>query len=329
LSVHLSVEGRELLVDPGTCCYVSEDNSRNEFRGTAAHNTLRIAESDQAEPESSFSWEAFVETNVESWITGTSFELFRGSHSGYARLSQPVIHRRWVFHLKSQFWLVRDVAMGEGEHAVDLFWHIAPGFLQRRESPGSIFFEDAVGLRFALLTDDRSDWIATLEDGWWSPAYGKKEPVPVVHFHRQSMLPAECYSLILLPRNATEVFGRFVSKNDSSTPSISACTYESNSQTHEMVFSESKQNWRAGRIESDARFFYCLLDAEKRIRRFILCDGSFIKLAGQLIFAAEHAVVSHEWYAEVDQPRVPSRGESAVSGGIPGAPRTPQFKRID
>ena len=117
LSVHLSAEGRELLLDPGTCCYVSEDNSRNEFRGTAAHNTLRVAESDQAEPESPFSWEAFVETKVESWITGTSFELFRGSHSGYARLSQPVIHRRWVFHLRSQFWLVRDVAMGEGEHA--------------------------------------------------------------------------------------------------------------------------------------------------------------------------------------------------------------------
>jgi hypothetical protein len=112
-------------------------------------------------------------------------------------------------------------------------------------------------------------------------------------------------------------------------PSISACTYESDSQTHEMVFSESKQNWRAGRIECDARFLYCLFDAEKQIRHFILCDGSFMKLAGQLIFAAEHAVAAHEWDAEVDQPRVPAPGESAVSGGIPGALKTHQLKRID
>ena len=112
-------------------------------------------------------------------------------------------------------------------------------------------------------------------------------------------------------------------------PSIGACTYESDSQTHEMVFSESKQNWRAGRIESDARFLYCLFDAEKQIRHFILCDGSFMKLAGQLIFAAEHAVASHEWYAEMDQPRVPATEKSVVSGGIPGALKTHQLKRID
>jgi hypothetical protein len=330
LSVHLSAEGGELLLDPGTCCYVSADNSRNEFRGTAAHNTLRVAKSDQAKPESPFSWENFVDTTVESWITGTSFELFRGSHSGYARLAPPVVHRRWVFHLRSQFWLVRDVVLGEGEHSVDLFWHIAPGFLPRQESSGCILFEDGTRSRFALLTDDRSGWMVKLENGWWSPVYGKKEPAPVVHFQRQSALPAECYSLLLLPRNATEALGRFVStKDDSSTPSISACTYESDSQTHEMVFSESKQNWRAGRIECDARFLYCLFDAEKQIRHFILCDGSFMKLAGQLIFAAEHAVAAHEWDAEVDQPRVPAPGESAVSGGIPGALKTHQLKRID
>ena len=330
LSVHLSAEGRELLLDPGTCCYVAADNSRDEFRGTAAHNTLRIAKSDQANPEGPFSWEAFVDTKVESWITGTSFELFRGSHSGYARLAQPVVHRRWVFHLRSQFWLVRDVALGEGEHAVDLFWHIAPGFLARQESSGRILFENGARPRFALLTDDHSRWIASLEDGWWSPAYGKKELAPVVHFQRQSVLPAECYSLLLLPRNASEALGQFAStKIDSFAPSISACAYETGPLTHEMVFSEGKQNWHAGRFESDARFFYCLIEEKKRIRRFILCGGSFVKLAGQPIFAAEGAVAYHEWSAEMDRARVPSQEGSAVSDNIPEAIKAHRLKRID
>jgi hypothetical protein len=329
LSVHLSSEGHELILDPGTCCYASEDNSRNEFRGTAAHNTLQVAKSNQAKPEGPFSWEAFVDTNMESWITGTSFDLFRGSHSGYARLSPPVLHRRWVFHLKSQFWLVRDIALGEGERRVDLFWHIAPGFLPRHESSGSIMFENAAGSRFAVLIDNSSGWTVRLEDGWWSPVYGKKEPAPVVHFRRQSALPVECNSLLLLPRDATDGLGRFGSiRNDSSASRIGTCSYERDSQTHEMVFSESKQNWRAGNIECDARFLYCLFDAEKKIRHFILCDGSFMRLGGQPFFAAEHSVASHEWYADVIQPSVPVREEPPISGSTAEAPGTHQVKRI-
>ena len=312
LSVHLSAEGGELLLDPGTCCYVSADNSRNEFRGTAAHNTLRVAKSDQAKPESAFSWEGFVDTTVESWITGTTFELFRGSHSGYARLAQPLVHCRWVFHLRSQFWLVRDVVLGEGEHSVDLFWHIAPGFLPRRESSGTILFEHADGSRFALLTTDSSGWIKNLRKAGGRQYMAKREPAPVVHLSRQSALPTECYSMFLAPCTADKSLGRLVpTKNISSACSISVCTYERLSETYEMVFSESKQTWRAGRIESDARFLYCAFDAEKQIRHFILCDGSFMKLAGQLIFATEHAVAFHEWSAETDESRVIARKVSS------------------
>jgi hypothetical protein len=304
LSIQVSAEGRELLLDPGTYCYVFEDNSRNEFRGTAAHNTLRVAGLDQAEPDNPFSWEAFVDTKVESWITGSTFELFRASHSGYVRLPQPVVHQRWVFHLKSQFWLVRDVALGEGEKALDIFWHIAPGFLPRRESSGSIVMEDPAGSRFALLTDDCSSWTVTFENGWWSPVYGIKEYAPVVHLQRKGTLPTECYSLFVMGDSVTEALGRFVSKKESSSVSVSACTYEIDSQIHEMIFSESNKNWQSGNIESDARFLYLLFDADKQVRRFVLCDGSFIKLSGLLIFAAKHDVSFHEWDAAVDQPRL-------------------------
>jgi hypothetical protein len=314
LSIQVSAEGRELLMDPGTYCYVSDDNSRNEFRGTAGHNTLRVGGLDQAKPNSPFSWEAFVDTKVESWITGSSFELFSASHSGYVRSPQPVLHRRWVFHLKSQFWVIRDVALGEGEKTLEVFWHIAPGFLPRRESSGSISMEGPAGSRFALLTDDCSDWTATFENGWWSPVYGRRERSAVVHFQRQAMLPAEHYSLLLLEQSVTEALGRFICEKDSSSVSVSACAYEVKSQTHEMIFSEGKANWQVGSIESDARFLYLLFDADKQIRRFILCDGSFIKLRGHLIFAAEHAVTSHEWTAEKNQPRL-ERLQGPDNGG--------------
>lgn len=330
LSLHLSAEGREFLLDPGSCCYVSAGGSRDEFRGTAAHNTLQIGKTDQAKPGTPFSWETMIDTVVESWITGTSFELFAGSHSGYARLPHPVIHRRWVFHLKSQFWLVRDVALGEEEVPLDVFWHIAPGFVPDKKNSGVLLFEDSAGSRLALLTDDSSGWSRKTEEGWWSPVYGKKESAPVVHLSRQADLPAECYSLFLLPRSSAEVLGRFISvKNDPAMLPISYCAYEKASETHQMVFSEDGKKWRVASVESDARFFYCLVNAQQKVRHFILCDGSFVKWDGISLFAAGRAVRSYEWYSEKDQPNVPTRTEPAVSVGLTCQSQTPPRKRTD
>src|SRR5690606_1299896 len=42
LSMTLSVSGREQLVDPGTYVYHAEPEWRDYFRGTAAHNTVRV-----------------------------------------------------------------------------------------------------------------------------------------------------------------------------------------------------------------------------------------------------------------------------------------------
>lgn len=303
LSVHFSAAGRELLLDPGTYCYVSGDSCRDKFRGTAAHNTLQVDESDQAEPRGPFSWEALTETRVESWVRGKSFELFRGSHSGYARLSQPVLHRRWILHLKSQFWLVRDVALGSGEHSLDISWHVGPRFAPVEESLGSILFDDGSGSRFALLTDGGTDWRRKSAVGWWSPVYGKKEPAPVIHFRRRSELPVEFYSLFLVLTEGAREVGCLTSTNNYGAESaVSVCVYENGSSAHYMVFSESGKKWRVRDIESDARFAHCEFDRENRLRHFELCDGSAMNVGGKSIFAAEHSVPSHEWHDETGQP---------------------------
>src|SRR5204863_7381453 len=99
LNVSLSVDGRPWLVDSGSCCYISNDDQRNAFRGTAAHNTLRVDGQDQAIPDQPFSWKAIPTVRVEKWVKGETFSLFVGSHDGYERLAAPVIHRRLAFHL--------------------------------------------------------------------------------------------------------------------------------------------------------------------------------------------------------------------------------------
>ena len=126
LSLTLHAAGRELLGDPGTFAYVGSDGQRDHFRGTAAHNTLQLGGRDQSIPKGPFAWDRLTNTKAETWVVGQTFDLFVGSHDGYAQTENPAIHQRWVFFRKPKFWLVRDLVLGTGKHRIDVRWHLDP-----------------------------------------------------------------------------------------------------------------------------------------------------------------------------------------------------------
>ncbi len=126
LSIRLSLSGRRFLIDPGTFCYISDDESRDLFRGTRAHNTLSVDGLDQAVPQGPFAWNSIPHVKAETWLTGCTFDFFVGNHDGYSRLLYPVLHRRFVFHVKGGIFIVRDVAEGGDTHLLETFWHFAP-----------------------------------------------------------------------------------------------------------------------------------------------------------------------------------------------------------
>ena len=126
MSLTLHAEECELLGDPGTYEYVGAGTERDQFRGTAAHNTLQLDGRNQSEPNGPFAWKSLTNAKAENWISGQTFDLFVGSHDGYSHPDNPAIHRRWVFFRKPKFWLVRDLMLGTGKHQLDLRWHLAP-----------------------------------------------------------------------------------------------------------------------------------------------------------------------------------------------------------
>ena len=187
LSVRLSMNDRPWLIDPGTYVYISPGDDRNEFRGTAAHNTLRVDACDQAVPENAFSWSSLPEVTAELWEQGDRFTYFCGSHAGYRRLVDPVLHRRAIFHLHGEYWLIRDSVIGETEHDLEIFWHFAPGIdLEIRDGSLAGDREDE---RLVLLS--AHSWDASIEEASISPAYGEKSPAPVGVFKTRRKLPAE------------------------------------------------------------------------------------------------------------------------------------------
>jgi Heparinase II/III-like protein/Heparinase II/III N-terminus len=298
LSVRLSLNGRRWLVDPGAFCYMGDE--RNQFRGTSAHNTLMVDGIDQAVPEGPFAWSSLPTVQVDRWIEGKTFTLFAGNHTGYSRLPDPVLHRRFIFHLQDSFWLVRDVVEGRGAHQLEMFWHFAPdlelvkngdALVARLKQPSQ---ED---IRLDLLPMRDSGWTSEVKSGFVSPAYGLKIPAAIAASKIRVQLPAEHASLLTPLLHPSDEPGRFLSANtpgDSSKAEVQAYRYHGLGQSHLMIFAGEKQNWNFGPWTSDAGFLYCRLE-DNCVAHFILCDGSFVNLKGQSVFAHRDKVERLEW----------------------------------
>jgi hypothetical protein len=185
LAFTLSVGGNELLVDPGTYAYHREKRWRDYFRGTSAHNTLRIDGEEQSVPGGNFMWRSHARARCEHFEPGMERDVFEGVHDGYLRLEDPVRHRRRIeFDKRAMRIEVRDALECSGEHSVELHWHLAESCVARA-------FGHAVGVACAnvrmrvecpgelgapVVVAGRSDPPL----GWISRRLDEKTPSPVI-----------------------------------------------------------------------------------------------------------------------------------------------------
>ena len=270
LSVCINANGCPLLTDPGTCEYVGED--RRLFRSTAFHNTLQVDGKGQALPKGPFSWNRLPKAQSEGWITGKTFDLFVGSHDGYA----PIIHRRWVFSLKGKFWWLRDVVLGEGEHEVDLRWHFSPETTEKN----GVFVNTPAKMGLQILGVEACDGKRQVEPGWYSAVYGKKEKAAVLHFGTVAKLPIELVTL-LATAGAESRSG--VIHAESADNGVRAYCYQTRDEKHLVMFG-GREAWTSAPWSSDAEFLYV---GESGVRRhLILCNGSFLEAGGKRLLSS-------------------------------------------
>ncbi len=310
LSLTASVDGHALLIDSGTFEYVGADGQRNRFRGTKAHNTLMVAGQDQAEPRGPFSWGRLPKVQAEGWIAGKTFDLFVGSHDGYSRLPNAVLHRRYVFALKSGICLVRDQAVGYGKQQLDLYWHLSPG-LRPASGQENLFVSDGHGLRF--LTVKESGWTQTVEEQSNSPMYGKKENHNVLHFATKAKLPAECETLIV--SGAGAMLAEQSLTRIAADPAVAGYRYQyDHSSTHNehcIFFSDGKP-WKLQGWSSDAEFLYWGPVVAATKRTLILCKGTYVEWSGHAIVTAKRTVLRCEVIESGNQFEIVSSDPDAV-----------------
>lgn len=295
LSIQLSSNGRAWLTDPGAFRYISpgSNGDRDRYRGTAAHNTLMVDGLNQAEPAGPFAWSHLPETSADLWTTGEQFDLFRGTHRGYARLAEPVVHSRWVFWLKGKFWLVRDVAEGNGEHALEIPWHFAPGFTALYTPPGFTLMGagDGTWRGLAVVPVESHGWSQEVRRGGVSPAYGVEELAPVVRFSARVSLPRDFAAILQPVSDAPERLGRFTRR---AGEDVTEYCYQWAGENHRFFFCDSGRPWETGIWKSDARFIYVATSAGSAAR-VAFCGGSFLDAAGQRVLACGHPVERWEF----------------------------------
>jgi hypothetical protein len=291
LSVQLSQAGRAILIDPGTCEYAGSQGSRASFRGTAAHNTLQVDHLDQSQSKGPFSWERPAETRVQLWVRGENFDLFSGRHKGYEQLPSPVIHRRWIFYRKPDFWLVRDAAEGSGRHHLAINWHLAPGLHQQKQSVTFFAWPDSND-GIGLVTPAESGWEVKSSDGESSPVYGRKEPASVVQYECETSLPAELATVLVTSKTASGLGTLAAFPENGKTSSVVGYLYATPSELHKMFFA-SAQDWKLSDWSSDAEFLYSR-ENESGLQEIIFCNGSYVAFRGNRVASSRSRVESCE-----------------------------------
>lgn len=299
LSLRLTIDGERFLVDSGSGVYISgEPADRNAFRGTAAHNTMRVDGLDQAVPGDPFSWTELPTTRAENWTAGKTFSYFAGSHDGFARLADPVTHHRSVLKINGGPLLVRDLALGHQEHDLELFWHFASD-LDVRDASGGVLAtpksnDGDLQKRPALnlFMHEGAPLKADVTRGLLSSAYGKLEPAPVVHCHGRVPLPAEIATILSVhPATTQESHARLVSMQHAA---VQVYELSEGDQNQGFFFALGKQPWSFGPWSSDAEVLYCRIEKEHLVH-LVVIGGTSVAWHGKAMLRAVVPSAFFEW----------------------------------
>jgi hypothetical protein len=174
LALVLSLDGRPLLIDPGTATYTMDPEVRDRFRSSAMHNTVEIDGRPQSVPAGPFHWASRTDARLDLHRAAAEFEIVEGWHDAYL----PAIHRRAVARTGS-LWLIVDHVLDAGRHDVQVHWHLEPSWTLEGERGGAAVFRQPDGFRAALASTARVRDVfhaAPQGLGWCAPIYGRTVP---------------------------------------------------------------------------------------------------------------------------------------------------------
>ncbi|MCB9048947.1 MAG: alginate lyase family protein [Lewinellaceae bacterium] len=185
LSFFLEVDGLPYIADVGTYTYHSEPEWRSYFKGTLAHNTIRVDEKDQASNAGPCLWVDHYQPDLAFFAEEAGKVVVRGSHDGYALLG--VTHTRtYAFDMESEAIVITDNIESDGQHVYEIPFHLHPQ-IQAEQGHGNEFALSHPRGRTMRLKLDESLQPRLIRGGeepilgWYSPSFLQKEPTTTIY----------------------------------------------------------------------------------------------------------------------------------------------------
>jgi hypothetical protein len=188
LSVMLAAGDEYILVDSGTYAYHSHPDWRSYFRGTAAHNTVRVDCFDQSVMSGRFLWSSKANVRLIDFAEDDQVVRISAEHDGYNRLADPVLHRRNVtFQRDRRIVTIEDVLSCNSEHGVELHWHLSEHAETIKESSRGVrVLANGHAASFTFSGEDFELEVITGAVapilGWRSSAFNQKSEIPTLRF---------------------------------------------------------------------------------------------------------------------------------------------------
>lgn len=208
LSLEVRHDGIDILADPGTYCYHGEPVWREWFRSTAAHNTVELGATSQAESGGPFLWLTQPRTQTTTCDVGEqAVQTWSAEHDGYRRLSVPAVHRRSVtLDSPGRTLTVVDTFDTLGEVPLRLSWHLGPEVsVDLDGAAATLTWQLGPARRRATLAlPDGLAWTAHTGEvdpvlGWYSPRFGRLVPTTSLVGRGTGSSASELVTVLTLP----------------------------------------------------------------------------------------------------------------------------------
>jgi len=173
-AITLAIDGRPVLVDPGTYLYGSGGMWRDWFRSTPAHNTLNLRGESQSLMAGPFNWSLKAKARVEETRPEPDWSI-RMQHDGY-KTRYGVLHERQVERRGNSIAIV-DRLIGMDRES-EIVFQLAPGLDATSDGATVTIRDGATPLLSIQMPNEHVSVTAGAEDepstGWVSPRFGIK-----------------------------------------------------------------------------------------------------------------------------------------------------------
>lgn len=171
MSFELALNGRRVIIDPGTYTYVGDPALRNCLRGHDAHNTVTLSAVKLFDPEGPFAWHRRADSHCGAVAFSPRADYACG-YIGRSMASAP--HVRHVMFIRGEYFLIWDWLPLGCTGTVHANLQFAAD-LQLAQRDNHIVVNDGIGETLAVVGVVAPQLSLTIAPASVSPVYGKLE----------------------------------------------------------------------------------------------------------------------------------------------------------